>query len=126
MPFEFEKLVAYQKSVALAEAVCVATRGFPRDYLFLANQLNRAAVSIAANIAEGSGRFTMADRRRYFGISRGSTQECVPLLEIAVRRQVLNRDTHARLMAEIEQISRLVAGLIRSLDRRRPKRAGSD
>ena len=65
---------------------CTLTRAFPRGYFFLADELNRAALSIAANIAEGNGRFTKADRRNFFGIARGSVQECVPLLEHAVRR----------------------------------------
>ncbi len=81
VPFAFEKLLVYQRSVTFADAICAATRGFPRGYFFLADQLNRAALSIAASLAEGNGRFTVADRRNFFGIARGSVRECVPLLE---------------------------------------------
>jgi four helix bundle protein len=69
VPLAFEKLLVYQRSIGLAESVCVATRGFPRGYFFLADQLNRAALSIATNIAEGNGRFTVANRRNFFGIA---------------------------------------------------------
>ena len=86
MAFAFEKLLVYQKSIDFAEAVCVATRRFPRGYFSLADQLNRAALSIAANLAEGN--LTTGDRRNFFGIARGSVRECVPLLEIAQRREV--------------------------------------
>ncbi len=123
VPFAFEKLVGYQKSINFADAVCAGTRRFPRGYFFLADQLNRAALSIAANLAEGNGRFTVADRRNFFGIARGSVRECVPLLEIAMRRQVLEADVHARLRAELEEISRMTSGLIKGLENRRP--AGS-
>ena len=78
MAFAFEKLKVYQKAVAFADAACTLTRGFPRGCFFLADQLNRAALSIAANIAEGNGRFTKPDRKNFFGIARGSVQECVP------------------------------------------------
>jgi four helix bundle protein len=119
VPFAFEKLLVYQKSINFADAVCAATRRFPRGYFFVADQLNRAALSIAANLAEGNGRFTVADRRNFFGIARGSVRECVPLLEIAQRRQVLAPDTHQRLRGELEEISRMVSGLIKGLENRR-------
>ena len=54
MAFAFEKLIVYQKAIAFADAVCTLSKGFPRGYFFLADQLNRAALSIAANIAEAT------------------------------------------------------------------------
>ncbi len=81
MAFAFEKLKVYQKAIAFADSGCTLTKGFPRGYFFLADQLNRASLSIAANIAEGNGRFTKPDRKNFFGIARGSVQECVALLE---------------------------------------------
>jgi four helix bundle protein len=50
MPFAFEKLIVYQKAVTFADACCSLTQDFPRGYFFLADQLNRAALSIAADI----------------------------------------------------------------------------
>ena len=93
MPFAFEKLQVYQKAIAFADHVCTLTRDLPRGYFFLGDPLNRAALSIAANIAEGNGRFTKADRRNFFGIARGSVQECVPLLELAARQKLLPPET---------------------------------
>jgi four helix bundle protein len=78
MSFAFEKLVVYQKSVDFADSMCATTEEFQRGYGFLADQLNRAALSISSNIAEGNGRFTIPDRKHFFGIARGSVQECVP------------------------------------------------
>ena len=85
MAFAFEKLAVYQKAVNFANDICRITRSFPKGYYFLVDQLNRASLSISANIAEGNGRFTKADRKNFFIIARGSVQECVPLLEIALR-----------------------------------------
>jgi four helix bundle protein len=78
MSFSFEKLQVYQKAIDFADQVCQHFEQFPRGYAFLIDQLNRAALSIAANIAEGNGRFTKADRKHFFNIARGSVQECVP------------------------------------------------
>jgi four helix bundle protein len=117
--FTFEKLIVYQKAVAFADAICTLTRDLPRGYFFLANQLNRAALSISANIAEGNGRFTKADRKNFFGISRGSVQECVPLLELAARQGLLGPQPHERLKADLEEIARMLSGLINGLDHRK-------
>ncbi|HOX36606.1 MAG TPA: four helix bundle protein [Candidatus Brocadiia bacterium] len=119
MAFAFEKLNVYQKAVTFADNVCTLTRDLPRGYFFLADQLNRAALSIAANIAEGNGRFTKADRRNFFGIARGSVQECVPLLELARRRGLISEQDHGRLKDDLEEIARMLSGLINGLEKRR-------
>ncbi len=118
MPFAFEKLVVYQRSLIFADKVCTLTRDLPRGYFFLADQLNRAALSIAANIAEGNGRFTKADRRNFFGIARGSVQECVPLLELAARQGLLKSDRHEQLKSDLEEIAKMLSGLISGPDKR--------
>ena len=71
MSFMFEKLDVYQKAVDFTDHVSALTETFPRGYYFLADQLNRAALSIATNLAEGNGRFTKADRKNFFMIARG-------------------------------------------------------
>ena len=117
MPFAFEKLVVYQKAVTFADSACSLTKEFPRGYFFLADQLNRAALSIAANIAEGNGRFTKPDRKNFFGIARGSVQECVPLLELAARQGLLKPSRHEGLKADLEEIARMLSGLIKGLEK---------
>ena len=119
MSFTFEKLLVYQKAVEFADTVCARTEVFPRGYGFLVDQLHRAALSIAANIAEGNGRFTKRDRRNFFGIARGSAQECVPLLELSRRRHLLTDTEHFDLNARLEEIARMLSGLISGLERRR-------
>jgi four helix bundle protein len=118
MAFMFEKLQVYQKAVDLADHVAELTEKFPRGYYFLVDQLNRAALSIATNLAEGNGRYTKADRRNFFTIARASAQECVPLLEVAQRRGFLDNNQHAGLRAELEVIAKMISGLINGLDNR--------
>ena len=119
MAFMFENLQVYQKAVNLADRIAVLTEGFPRGYYFLSDQLNRAALSIATNLAEGNGRFTKTDRRNFFIIARGSIQECVPLLEIARRRGFIGDGDHNSFRSELEVIAnKVVAGLINGLENR--------
>ncbi len=117
MAFAFEKLHVYQKSVDFADRVLGATERFPRGYGFLADQLNRASVSIAANLAEGNGRFTKADRRNFFIIARGSAQECVPLLELAKRRGLIKDEQHADRRCQLVEIAKMISGLINGIDK---------
>ncbi len=60
MAFAFEKLLVYQKSVDFADSICQLTESFPRGYGFLVDQINRASLSIAANIAENDLAFKAA------------------------------------------------------------------
>jgi len=119
MPFMFENLDVYQKSVDLAEKVINFTNEFPKGYYFLTDQLNRASLSIATNIAEGNGRFTKRDRRNFFIIARGSVQECVPLLEIARRKQLISDMGLSDLLNQLETISKMISGLINGLEKRK-------
>ncbi len=118
MAFAFEKLIVYQKSIDFADSICQKTERFTRGYGFLVDQLNRAALSISANIAEGNGRFTKPDRKDFFGIARGSVQECVRLLELARRRRLLDDAIHAEMKERLEEIARMLSGLINGLENR--------
>lgn len=115
----FEDLQVYQKAVDLADHVTTLAEGFPRGYYFLVDQLNRAALSVATNLAEGNGRFTKPDRKNFFIIARGSAQECVPLLEIARRRGSIDEPQHAQLRADLEVIAKMISGLINGLKNRK-------
>ena len=118
MAFMFENRQVYQKAVDLADRTAGITEGFPRGYCFLVDQLNRTALSIATNLAEGNGRFTKADRKHFFAIDRGSAQECIPLLELAKRRGLIDEHMHLEWRAQLEEIARMLSGLINGLGKR--------
>lgn len=126
MAFMFESLEVYQKAVDFADAVATLTRSFPRGYGFLINQLNRAALSIATNSAEGNGRLTIPDRRHFFTIARGSIQECVPQLEIARRRGFLREPAMLAFKEQLEVIAKVTSGLINGLENRKSRPTRSD
>ena len=119
MAFTFEKLNVYQKAVDFVDRICTITSNFPKGYYFLRDQLNRASLSISTNIAEGNGRFTKNDRKNFFVIARGSMQECVPLLELAVRRKFIKPDAHQILCNDLEEIAKMLSGLIKGIDKRK-------
>ena len=70
----------------LAEAIYVATRGFPREEAYgLQSQMRRAATSIPANIAEGQGRSHKKENAQFLGIACGSYTELETYIELARR-----------------------------------------
>ena len=119
MAFMFENLDVYQKSVDFIDQVTDLTRGFPRGYYFLTDQLNRASLSIATNLAEGNGRFTKNDRKHFFIIARGSTLECIPLLEIARRKGLIEESIISGCRDQLEVIAKMISGLINGLKNRK-------
>lgn len=115
-PRHHQAVSGYAGIVCDGADFCATTEQFPRGCGFLVDQLNRAALSISANIAEGNGRFTQPDRKNFFGIARGSVQECVPLLELARRRKLIDDARHAELKSQLEEISKMLSGLINGLE----------
>jgi four helix bundle protein len=114
--FMFENLQVYQKSVDLAEKITNITRDFPKGNFYLTDQLNRAILSVALNITEGNGRWHKNDRKHFFYIARGSTQECVPILELCRRKQLITDEVNLELKKELQIIAKMIYGLIHGLD----------
>src|SRR6516162_6221544 len=80
----FKDLVVWQRAISLSLAVYKLTSGFPRSERFgLTDQMRRAAVSIASNIAEGYGRSTTGEYVLFLGHARGSACETQTQLVIA-------------------------------------------
>ena len=114
--FGFEKLDVWQKSVDVADEVYRLTREFPDYEKFgLANQMRRAAISISANIAEGSSRESKKDFARFLQIAYGSVIEVVSQLHIAQRQDFIPKEDARKLYLNCEEIARMISGLKRSV-----------
>lgn len=112
MPFIFENLEVYQKAIALADEISDLTEDFSKGNYYLTDHLNRAALSIATNIAEGNGRYGKADRINFFRISRGSAFECIPILELCKRKKLIEAEKHKTLKDNLDEICKMLSGLI--------------
>ena len=100
----------------LVDAVYNVTSTWPNDERFgLTSQIRRAAVSIAANIAEGQGRNGRREFMQHLGIANGSICEVETMIRIATRQGYQESDREAKLLAIAREVSRLVNGLLRSL-----------
>ena len=122
MGASFKDLIVWQRAVELSVAVYKLTAAFPSSERFgLTNQLRRAPVSVASNIAEGYARATKGEYIQFLGHARGSISEVETQLIIARK---LGFGTEANLEAAqhlCADVSRLLGGLIKSLRRWPPR-----
>ena len=109
----FNQLIVWQKSVDFAVRIHRETKRFPDDEVFgLRLQLRRAAVSIASNLAEGQGRRTTDDYRRFVVLARGSAFEIQTQVLIAERVRYFDPKVAKQLREAIDEIARMLNGLI--------------
>ena len=119
----FENLEVWRRGCQLAVDLCVATSD-SREYA-LKDQMQRAAISIPSNIAEGSERDSDKDFIRFLRYSKGSCGELRTQLYISERiAKKLGKpslDGSAEMISETRQLSAMLQGLVKSIQSRQPK-----
>ncbi len=115
----YKDLMVWKKGVQLAKAVYQLTATLPKQEAFgLSSQLQRAAVSIPANIAEGHARGSTKDFLRFLAIARGSPAELETLLTLTVELEHSRAEKAGEIIRQCDEISRMLSGLRSSLKRR--------
>lgn len=121
--FDHEKLAVYNETIAFIGWLAAILEnesklGDVRD------QLDRASNSIALNIAEGNGKYTVRDRCRYFDSAHGSVLECAAGLDILVARAKLSVERIRPGKERLQRIVRMLMGLIKRNSSREYGKAG--
>ena len=113
---DFQELKVWQRSKNLAVFVYQNTRDgqFEKDY-GLKDQMTRAGISIASNIAEGAERGSPAEFIRFLHIAKGSAAELRTQIYIASRIGVVSRQIETELVSELKSISSMIHALIKSI-----------
>lgn len=113
--YPFEKLRVWQAARHLSKAIYLATSKFPQKEIYgLTSQCNRAAVSVAANLAEGSSRRSRKDQAHFSEIAYSSLTELACLLILCRDVGVLSDDLEQELRQSIEEVSAQLNALHRS------------
>lgn len=112
--FDFENLDVYKKSKELNKDVLNFLRENKQIDSYVRDQFKRASVSIVINIAEGSGKFSKADKRNFYTTARGSVYECVSLMEIIFEENQVEKEKFNYFYQKFEILSKMLFGLINS------------
>jgi four helix bundle protein len=113
---DFRKLRVWEEAIALADITYAATRGFsPEERYELARHMRRTVVSIASNIAEGAGRGSDPDFRRFLRIANGSACELETQALIAQAQSLGSSDDIEELILRCDRLRQGLAGLIQRL-----------
>ena len=108
----FRKLDTWLDGVELADTIYTLTASFPKTEIYgLSSQMQRAAVSVPSNIAEGSGKGSDRDFARFVSISLGSLFELETQIEIAYRRGYISTENYYALRPRIESLQKRIYNL---------------
>lgn len=112
----YKNLKVWQKSVDLAVKIHELTNGFPKEEMYgLTSQIRRSAISVASNVAEGSGRNTSKDFRNFLGMAHGSIYGLETQMIIANKIGMLNNSDFEKIQHDIIEIQKMNFSLKNSL-----------
>ena len=111
MQFGFERLFVWQKSRQLVTTIYKLIMKLPQEERFgLSDQLRRASVSIASNLAEGSGRMSIKEKIHFCEVSYGSLMEVTCQLLLAQDLGYLTKEDNLQIRPLLEEQERLIRG----------------
>jgi four helix bundle protein len=115
----YRELEVWQLGINLTKRVYELTRTFPKHEMYsLCNQMQRAAVSVPANIAEGHARSSTKEFLYHLSVARGSLAELETMLTIAEELEYCQPLSTSAILQVCDRVSRMMAGLRHSLIRR--------
>lgn len=113
--FDFEKLNVYQKVLSFIDKIFNVVKTLPKEYRYpLGDNLLRAGLSIANNLAEGNGKKSIKEKHRYFGTSLDSARECISVFNVLKQQRLIDNDMYNKVRSDVKEITSMVWGLIES------------
>ncbi len=117
--FDFEKLDVHKLALEFADDVFRITERLPTMLQFsIGDNFRRAAVSVPNNITEGSGKSSVKEKRYYYKIALTSDRECIPMIALLKRRNLITEDEKKLLRDKCIRISKMLFNLIGSVKQR--------
>ncbi|MBK6948860.1 MAG: four helix bundle protein [Haliscomenobacter sp.] len=114
--FDFEKLDVYQEVRAVNLKVLKHLFSVKPLDPYIQDQFKRASMSALLNLAEGTGRMTGPDKKKFYVTARSSVFECVAILQIMYDMEFVDKEFYDDLYAGFDKVSRMLLGMIRSFE----------
>ena len=113
----YRDLLVWQKAIVLVTDIYKQTQSFPADERFgLTAQIRRSAVSVPSNIAEGYGRNSTGDYKRFLQMAVGSLYELQTQLHISNNIKLLTTEAHNPLVEKTTELDRMLYSLIHKIN----------
>ena len=113
----FKELMVWQKAIELVVTIYKITKKFPKEEMYgLVSQMQRAAVSIPSNIAEGHERNSDKEFAKFLCVSRGSLAELETQIIIAEKLGYITNDEKSNVLKNCYEIGRMINGLLNKLN----------
>jgi len=116
MPLDHQKLDVYRRALALLETCDLVVNQLPSGRAHVRDQIDRAASSVVANVAEGAGEFSRKEKARFYRMARRSTIEMAAWLEIVARRGEASESVVASALHQAQDVVSMLVKLIRGCE----------
>ena len=112
----YKELVVWQKAILLVTDICNLTKTFPKKEIYgLVSQMQRAAISIPSNIAEGHDRNSDKEFSNFLCFARGSLAELETQLIISKKLGYINQEQKTHILNKCYEIGKMINGLLKKL-----------
>lgn len=116
MHFDHERLDVYKLALQFTGLATKVVDNLPRGVGYLADQLNRAALSIPLNIAEGAGEYSPADKARFYRIAKRSATECSAVLDVCRELSLVESNFITEGRELLHKVVSMLIKLIKSMN----------
>lgn len=114
--FDFERLQVYQKALILIDEVFNLMTIIPKEYRFsIGDNLIRAALSVANNLAEGNDQPSAASKARFYEYASNSARECASVMIVLDRRRLISEEYFWKVKNHIREITSMIKALKKSI-----------
>lgn len=115
----FRKLKIWNKSVDLATVIYSVTKKYPKIEMYgIVSQMRRSVVSISSNIAEGAGRQSKKEFKRFLNIAKGSSYELETQLTISRNLGFISQDAFDEILESLTELHKMIHALIKTLSKK--------